>query len=51
MEYDSLKENEKKQWIEERKEQVLRCMGELRKYFHQDYREVYKCGVFNPNAK
>ncbi|CAG8529112.1 4778_t:CDS:2, partial [Acaulospora morrowiae] len=51
MEYNSLEEHEKEDWIEERKEQVLACMSELRRYYHQDYREVYKCGVFNPNAR
>ncbi|CAG8739775.1 6216_t:CDS:2, partial [Acaulospora morrowiae] len=51
MEYNSLEEHEKEDWIEERKEQVLACMSELRRYYHQDYREVYKCGVFNPNSR
>ncbi|RHZ80931.1 hypothetical protein Glove_130g170 [Diversispora epigaea] len=51
LEYNSLDESQKIDWVKERKEQVIRCRDELRYYFQQDYQEVYKCGVFNPNAK
>ncbi|CAG8493546.1 8059_t:CDS:2 [Diversispora eburnea] len=51
LEYNSLDKSQKIEWVKERKEQVIRSRDELRYYFQQDYQEVYKCGVFNPNAK
>ncbi|CAG8515422.1 2000_t:CDS:2, partial [Cetraspora pellucida] len=48
-EYNSLDKSQREEWIGERTEQVKRAKEVLNLYFQQDYQEVYKCGVFNPN--
>ncbi|CAG8511894.1 11971_t:CDS:2 [Racocetra fulgida] len=50
-EYNSLDKSQREEWIEERKEQVKRAKEVLNLYFQQDYQEVYKSGVFNPNRE